>query len=152
MRKIIGGLGLCMVVLLVVGVFVAAADSEIVNSITETKEIAQEIKDYVGSFIEKKGIELESINDISEINFEDLPKEVNIENVGDTNLAIYEIAYDESTGEEQKVFVITYSVNELSAQGDLIIAHDKRQFLNFGFAGQMIDSGFLEQRQVLKEV
>ncbi len=135
MRKIIGGLGVCVIVLLVVGVFVAAEGSEVVNS---------EVQDYVGNFIEKKGIKGESIKNIREINFDDLPKEVNIENVGETNLAIYEIVYDESAGEEQKVFVITYSVEELKAQGDLIIAHDKRQFLNFGFAGKMINPGFLE--------
>ena len=144
MRKIIGGLGLCVIVLLVVGVFVAASDSEIVDSITENSEVAQEVKGYVEDFVEKRGIKKEDINTVREVDFDSLPKEVNIENVGDTNLAIYEIDYDESSGEEKKVFVVTYSVEELKAQGDLIIAHDKRQFLNFGFSGEMAKSGFLE--------
>ena len=82
---------------------------------------------------------------ITKVDFNDLPKEVNIKNVGDTNLAIYKVNYDKlSEQKEQKVFVITYSVDKLKAQGDLIIAHDKRQFLNFGFAGEMNNSGFLE--------
>ena len=73
---------------------------------------------------------------------EKLPKEVNIENVGDHNLAIYEIDYNED-GENREVFVISYSVEKLKAQGDLIIAHDKRQFLNFGYPKTTQDSGFL---------
>ena len=144
MKKIIGGIGLCIVVLLVVGVFVAAADSDFVNTITENSEVAQEVRSYVEDFAEKRGIKKENINTVREVDFDSLPKEVNIENVGDTNLAIYEIDYEESVGGEKKVFVVTYSVEELKAQGDLIIAHDKRQFLNFGFAGEMIKSGFLE--------
>jgi hypothetical protein len=71
-----------------------------------------------------------------------LPKEVSIENIDDTNIAIYEIAYEEEQVEKQ-VFVITYSVEQLATQGDLIIAHDKRQLLNFGYAGEMTESGFL---------
>jgi hypothetical protein len=150
MKKIIGGLGLCMLLLLIVGVFVAAADLEIVEDIEEVVsrvsigDISEEVAKYIEVFVAKREIEPTAINSITRINFDDLPKEVNIENVGDTNLAIYEVTYNESLEEEQKVFVITYSVEELSAQGDLIIAHDKRQFLNFGFAGEMIESGFLE--------
>ncbi len=124
-------LGLFMIVILTAGIFVAAADIEV------------GVKDYVEKFINKKGIEAEEITDINEVDFNDLPKEVNIESVGDTNLAIYQVDYNEGD-EDKKVFVVTYSVEELKAQGDLIIAHDKRQFLNFGFAGEMSDSGFLK--------
>lgn len=120
-----------MIVILTAGIFVAAADIEV------------GVKDYVEKFINKKGIEAEEITDINEVDFNDLPKEVNIESVGDTNLAIYQVDYNEGD-EDKKVFVVTYSVEELKAQGDLIIAHDKRQFLNFGFAGEMSDSGFLK--------
>ena len=34
-------------------------------------------------------------------------------------------------------------MDELKAQGDLIIAHDKRQFLHFGSSGEMSESTFL---------
>ncbi len=142
MSKKFGVLGLCMIVLLGVGIFVAAADSELINS-PIGEEISLEVQNYIEGFAEKKGIEGESINEINKVDFENLPKEVNIENVDDTNLAIYEVDYEEG-GETQKVFVITYSVEELKAQGDLIIAHDKRQFLNFGFDGAMDSARFLE--------
>jgi len=151
MKKIVGVLSLCMVVLLIAGVFVTATNVDMVDEIKEvveqvsTGEVGEEVFQYIETFVSKKNINPEEINDISKVDFEDLPKEVNIENVGDTNLAIYEVAYDDPSEQvEKKVFVVTYSVEELKAQGDLIIAHDKRQFLNFGFAGEMESSGFLE--------
>jgi len=143
MRKKIGVFSLCVIILLVATVFVTAAGTGIAEAI-ENSEISQEVQNYVGEFVEKRGIDAEDINEITPIDFDELPKEVNIKNVGNTNLAIYEVDYDEPEGEEQKVFVITYSVDELKAQGDLIIAHDKRQFLNFGFAGELSESTFLE--------
>ncbi len=150
MKKIVGGLGLCMIVLLIVGVFVAAADLESVDGIKEAVDrvsvgdISEEVFTYIETFVSKRDIEPTEISRISKVNFDDLPKEVNIENVGDHNLAIYQIDYSDSIKGEDKLFVITYSVEELKAQGDLIIAHDKRQFLNFGFSGEMVASGFLE--------
>lgn len=141
MKKKAGVVSLCVIVLLVATLFVTA-DTGIAESV-ENSEISSEVEEYVGNFVEKKGIQEESISQVSKVDFEDLPKEVNIENVDDTNLAIYEVDYEDE-GEEQKIFVITYSVEELKEQGDLIIAQDKRQFLNFGFSGEMDNSGFLE--------
>ena len=99
--------------------------------------------DYVLNFAKKKGVLPSEINFVKEVDFDALPKEVNIENVGDHNLAIYEVAYNDN-GTEDKVYVVTYSVDKLAAQGDLIVAQDKRQFLNFGFSGKMNKSGFLK--------
>ncbi len=135
-KKILVSLGLSAIVLLLVSVVAAAAGSFTGATVDESAE------KYIGEFVEKRGIQTESINNVSKVDFDSLPKEVNIENVGDTNLAIYEIDYDEQT-EKKKVFVVTYSVEQLRKQGDLIIAHDKRQFLNFGFDSEM-NSGFLE--------
>lgn len=125
------------VFLLLVMTIFATAEEEI-------KILSENAKNYVSDFVEKRGINSENIKNITEVNFDDLPKEVNIENVDDTNLAIYQIDYDEVTEEEDKVFVITYSVEKLKSQGDIIIAQDKREFLNFGFGGEMTNSRFLE--------
>ncbi len=147
MKKIFIGFGICAL-LLIVSVF-ATATQEVSKDVSEVVEevstggIAEEVQGYVEEFVEKRGIEAQDITNITKVNFDDLPKEVNIENINDANLAIYEIEYNEEEKEEQ-IFVITYSVEELRAQGDLIIAHDKRQFLNFGFDGDMVESGFLE--------
>lgn len=124
-----------LVILLIVGVFAA-------SSVTGL-DVGPEVTEFVDSFISKRGIAPEDITGISQVDFNALPKEINIENVGDTNLAIYQVDYSQDN-QDKKVFVIAYSVEQLLAQGDLIIAQDKRNFLDFGHSGVMKGMGFLE--------
>jgi len=152
-RKFFGSFAVVVMLILAVGVFTTADASDDVAPEVSAQvdmvaegDITEEVKEYVEDFVEKKeGVSSSDISNIKEVDFNKLPKEVNIENVGDTNLAIYEIEYTEPGEQVQdKVFVVTYAVEKLRAQGDLIIAHDKRQFLNFGFDGEMKESGFLK--------
>ncbi|MFH1710955.1 MAG: hypothetical protein ABH840_01460 [Nanoarchaeota archaeon] len=124
-----------LVILLIVGVFAA---SSVAGS-----DVGEEVSDFVDGFVSKRGIAPENINEIKQVDFNALPKEINIENVEDTNLAIYQVDYSENN-QDKKVFVIAYSVEELKAQGDLIVASSKRNFLDFGHSGVMGNSGFLE--------
>jgi len=147
MKKIFLGLGICLMLLIVIGVFAAAADavqadenSEINSGLKNIKEVTDK---YVKSFVDKRGIQEKEISNISEVDFDSLPKEVNIKNVGEHNLAIYEVDYKEQE-QEKNVFVVTYSVDKLKKQGDLIIAHDTREILNFGFSGESSGSEFLK--------
>ncbi|MBU2104784.1 MAG: hypothetical protein KKF67_03350 [Nanoarchaeota archaeon] len=150
MKKIFLGLGVGLIFLIVVGVFAAAADStqsSDVNSETDStlKDIKEVTDKYVQNFVDKRGIKESDISSISKVDFNALPKEVNIENVGDHNLAIYEVDYtDPEKNQDKNVFVVTYSVEELRKQGDLIIAHDTREILNFGFNGESSGSEFLK--------
>lgn len=121
-----------MIIFLVIGVFAVP--------ISDTDE---NVSEFVENFVEKRGINQDSINSIDQVDFDSLPKEVNIKNVGDNNLAIYKIDYKENNQEKQ-VYVVTYSVEKLKTQGDIILAQDKREFLNFGHKGVMSESGFLE--------
>lgn len=137
-------LGICVIVLLITSMLITAANEEEQSISEKIENNLGGVYDYVENFIEKRGINSEDINNITEVDFEDLPKEVNIENVDDTNLAIYQIDYDKSSEKQEKVFVVTYSVEKLNTQGDLIIAQDKREFLTFGSTENMIKSGFLK--------
>ncbi len=153
MRKIFFGLGVVMILLIVVGLIVSAQldgetpfeQEEIQDVIEDVSEgnISTQVYEYVSNFVEKRDILPSEISFVKEVDFDSLPKSSHIENVGDHNLAIYEISYKEENKEDQ-IYVITYSVEELKDQGDLIVAHDKRQFLNFGFAGTMTKSGFMK--------
>ena len=153
MRKIFFGLGVVMFLLIVIGLLVSAQlDNEtylvqeevldVVESVS-AGNISTQVYEYVLNFVQKREVLPSEISFVREVDFDSLPKSVHIENVGDHNLAIYEISYKEDNKEDQ-IYVITYSVEELRDQGDLIVAHDKRQFLNFGFAGTMTKSGFLK--------
>jgi len=135
--------GICLGILLISGL-IAAADSETGQTETTIEGISEDVETYVEQFVENKGINSEEINNITQVSFEDLPKEVNIENIDDTNLAIYQINYNQSPEKQDNLFVITYSVEKLESQGDLIVAQDKREFLNFGFSEETSESIFLK--------
>ena len=153
MRKIFFGLGVVVFLLIVIGLFVSAQldDNETYFGQEEIKDVVESVSvgnistqvyEYVSNFVEKREVLPSEISFVKEVDFDSLPKSSHIENVGDHNLAIYEISYEKDNKEDQ-IYVITYSVEELKDQGDLIVAHDKRQFLNFGFAGVMTNSEFL---------
>ena len=131
MKKIL--LGILLAVLLLVGVFAAVTN----------ESVGEEVSTFVQDFVSKRGIAPENVKGVSQVDFNALPKEVNIENVGDSNLAIYQVDYSENN-QDKKVFVVTYSVEKLLSQGDIIVAQDKRNFLDFGFSGVMSETGFLE--------
>ena len=154
MKKILFGLGIMIFLLLVIGLLVSAkldnseteVEQKVIQDVVESVSagnISTQVYEYISNFVQKRGVLPSAISFVREVDFDSLPKSVHIENVGENNLAIYEISYKEGEKEDQ-IYVITYSVEELRAQGDLIIAHDKRQFLNFGFAGAMNKSGFLK--------
>ncbi len=107
-----------------------------------SEKVKPEVSKFIEDFVDERGIKASEINDIKQVDFNALPKEVNIENVGDHNLAIYEVDYNNTKGPD-KLYVVSYSLEQLRGQGDLIIAHDKREFLTFGHAGQMNSSGFI---------
>lgn len=153
--KLFAILGICMIALLTLSIAISASDGnasetgtnpEMKQAIDEKtdSQLSDNVINYVENFVEQKGINPEDINNVTEVNFNDLPKEVNIENINDANLAIYKIDYNKSDEKQDKVFVITYSVDKLKSQGDIIIAQDKREFLNFGFSGEIKESGFLK--------
>ncbi len=126
------------------GILVASEENNVGEILEKVvgKNVSVQAKAYIGEFIEKRGISEDKVKDVKKVDFNELPKEVNIENINEANLDIHEVSYD-NQGKDEKVFVISYSVDKLKAQGDLIVAHDKRQFLNFGHIGIMNDSGFL---------
>ena len=137
MKRIFFGI---LVFVLVLSIGAIAISAEIAEG---SGTVGEQVLGYVGEFVSQRGIDSEKITGVREVDFNELPKEVAIENVGDTNLAIYEINYSEKSN-DKKIYVVTYSVEKLRSQGDLIVAQDKRNFLDFGHQGIMNDSWFLE--------
>lgn len=154
-KRLMSVASVSLVVIVILGIFassiVAGAEAdnldesekqELDKKVDESlgnETITENVKKYVQEFAAKKNVQADKIKNISEVDFESLPKEVNIQNVDNTNLAIYELNYNETKGfveEEKKLFVISYSTEKLKKQGDIIVAKDKRNFLDFGFAGE----------------
>jgi len=102
--------------------------------------ISEAVQKFVEKFVEKRGVNPSDINEVSEVDFAALPEEVQIDNVDDSNLAIYEVDYNETGSGEvndtKQVFVVTYSAEKLETTQDLIAHPDKRQFLQFGLTDE----------------
>jgi len=105
-------------IILVVGVF---ADSE---------NVEQEIRNFIE---ENRGI---MVSNITEVNFSDLPDEVDIEKVENTSIVIYEVDYG-----ELPLFVVTSSGIEKSVVS--VPVCDAKLLLHFGFDEEMAESSFL---------
>ena len=146
MRKLFLGVIVFVLVLAVGAIAISAQTSDNVSETFSniiSGKVGENVLGYVQDFVSKRGIETQDIQGVKQVDFNSLPKEVNIENVNDANLAIYEINYTEGN-QQKKVYMITYSVEQLRSQGDLIVAQNNRNFLDFGHSGIMKDTGFLE--------
>lgn len=125
MRKIFASLFIVVVFLMVS--FVLAAEG-----------LSEELEDFVKKVAEKRGINKGDITNVTEVNFNDLPDEVKIENIDQSNLAIYKI--DSKTGDP--TFVITFSdkgFQKVSKSVDYTTL-----LLNFGMDEEINSSTFLK--------
>lgn len=119
--KKIGLLAIGIIIFLAVGVVATATTT---------------IPEAVNKVVEEKGLDSKEIKNVSEVKFEDLPDEIDIKNIDKTNLAIYQVELP-----TEKMFVLSFG-GEKAVPSES--AEEFRQFLNFGFGGEMNESGFLD--------
>jgi hypothetical protein len=118
-------LAIILVILITSGVF------------AEQVGLSNEVKKVVDGIIEKKGISSDNIESVQEVSFDQLPEQIDVKNIDNTNLAVYEVKPIEGNS----FFVITAS--------DEVIQRTQRpdgtvkMVLNFGYNGVMEDSDFL---------
>lgn len=125
MKKLFAILGICMVFLLAGGV------------LAENLVVSENVEEFVKEVMKDKGINKENIKSVEKVDFADLPDEVKLENIDDTNLAMYEVDY----GEERSVFVITVSDTTFKKALKEIA---NKMILNFGHEGEIGGSVFLD--------
>lgn len=126
MKRLFIGIAIVMIIL-IAGVF-----AETIGLSEDTQKI---VKDVAG----KKGIQEEEIESIEEVDFKDLPEQIDIENIDETNLAVYEVDY----GEDKPIFVLTVSdetVEKIKKEYEGV----SKMLLNFGFEEETQESGFLK--------
>ena len=98
-------------------------------------------EEFIKKVVEKKGIFEDEIENITQVNFTDLPKEINLGNIDDTNLALYEIKQKTAA----PIFLITFSgerIEGLDAKAEEVTYTSS--FLTFGKNEKTGDSIFLE--------
>ena len=105
--------------------------------LAENLVVSENVEEFVKEVMKDKGINKENIKSVEKVDFADLPDEVKLENIDDTNLAMYEVDY----GEERSVFVITVSDTTFKKALKEIA---NKMILNFGHEGEIGGSVFLD--------
>jgi hypothetical protein len=108
------------------------------NNSTSFNELDSDIKEFVKDVAQKKGIEENSILDINKVELDELPNEVKLENIDETNLALYEIEIENS---DKPVFVLTVSEETFT---ETIKQFTRKMMINYGHSGKLTESSFLK--------
>lgn len=104
--------------------------------------LGESVEEFVKDFVGDTGLtNEENIRDIRQINQSDLPDDVEIKDIDENKIGIFEVYYvDENT--TKSVFVVTYATNDFKKKEIAITKNI--QYLNFGFAGSSDEDSFLE--------
>lgn len=131
MKKI---LGLFVIVILMLGVSVVA----------EEISVDKKADDFVRDVAKMKGIDKNNVEGIKELDLNTLPEKVNLENVDDTNLALYEV---EVTDSDKPVYIVTASSKFFKKS---VRIFSQKVLLNFGYSGELAFDSFLETSSGVK--
>ncbi len=104
--------------------------------LAQTSSVSKDTESFVKGVLKERGIKQDQIKNVEKINMKKLPKEVNLQNIDDTNLAMYKI----NMGLKKPVYVITVSEDEFKKE---IKKFANKALLNFGFRGELDNSSFL---------
>lgn len=119
-----------------VAMFVLMLSGVFAESVGLSDSASKIVKDVA----QKKGISEDNIESIQEVSGEDLPKKIGIENIDDSNLAVYEV---KPVG-ENSFFVVTASDVKLQKYAEKVSETRSKMLLNFGSSEVYSESGFLE--------
>lgn len=104
--------------------------------IAETS-LSDDLQNFIKEVQKNKGINESDIKNVKQVDFEEKKEEINLGNIDDTNLAMYEL---EVEGKEKPVFMITVSDQQFRKT---IEKYTNRMLLSFG-KKEINGSGFLE--------
>src|SRR3989338_5703995 len=122
-------------IILIAGAFAQTVSQE------ETEQVTKEISSYIKSFIEKEGIKESQIINISQVDINNLPEEIEIKKIESNNIGLYKINYAKNNF-SKKVFLVAYSTNELKKGTEYITKNI--QSLVFGSSKESSSSEYLE--------
>ncbi len=125
-------------------VFLVAAIAVMMLSFVIADSSSEDLQNFVKKVAEKKGILQEDITNISKLDFNDLPKEISLKEIADSNVALYKIESKFSNPS----FVITFS--ESGFQKTLTKTDYVTSLLNFGLGKHEKGPEFLETSSGVK--
>jgi hypothetical protein len=137
------------VVLIVIGLFLLVSAGVLAQTISEEQtgsedeiDIDADTEEYIKDFVNKGNIaKQEEVNKVSQINQSKLPQDVEIKNIEENKVGIYEVNYTKE-GQQKKVFVVTYATSQLKVKETAITKNVQNMY--FGFTGISSKDSYLE--------
>ncbi|MEM3074964.1 MAG: hypothetical protein QW727_03425 [Candidatus Pacearchaeota archaeon] len=105
-----------------------------------TKEVDENTEKFIKDFVKKEGINESEISDILVVNQSELPENIDIKNIDENKVGIYEVNYTQAN-ESKKIFVLTYATTQFAKKEQIYTKNI--QNLYFGYSGESEKSGFL---------
>ncbi len=105
--------------------------------VAEQVGLSNSAQKIVEDILSNKGIDPDTVESVEEVTFDELPEQIDVENIDDTNLVVYEI----KPLEGNSFFVVTASDKTLKKQQQ--ITGIARYIMDFGYSGAMAGDGFL---------
>tara|TARA_Y100000310_G_scaffold332386_1_gene407864 strand:- start:7743 stop:8444 length:702 start_codon:yes stop_codon:yes gene_type:complete len=122
-----------LISLFVIGIFLT------LSGVFAQTDLSEELDEFVKKVAERKGISEAQITNITEVDMNNLPNEVNIGNIDDTNIALYQI----DSKNNKPAFVITFSDKGFKKTSIPSVGYTT-SLLHFGIEKEMNDSVFLK--------
>lgn len=110
--------------------------SVLAQSISATN-VTGNTANFVKNIASNRGIPPSDIKDVKQVDLNNLPSEVNIKNIDNTSIAMYQVNLNNST---KPIYVITASQNEFKKA---VQNFTSRMLLNLGLSGTVDHSEFL---------
>jgi len=129
MKKLLWILAFVIISILAIAVFV------------ESSDLPDGFEEFIINIAEQRGVNITNETNVTQVDFNDLPDQINLENIDNTNLGLYQV----DIGMGQPVYVLTMSdVTYTQTQNAIADIDLKRSYLNFGRDGKASNPEFLE--------
>jgi hypothetical protein len=104
----------------------------------------EEIEEFVKGFVRKSNfVKDEEVKSVSIVNQSELPDDIEIKDIDENNVGIYEVNFtEEASNQSKKIFVVTYATNNFKKKN--VVITKNIQSMYFGLSGSETTSEFLE--------
>jgi hypothetical protein len=126
MKKILISFAIVTMVILMVGV------------LAETISVSDDSQNIIKNILKERGLNESEVQSVEKVNLNELPDQIKIENIDNTNIAMYQI----DMGTEKPVYVIT--VSDEAVKGVIKEKIITKMLINFGLIEESNESQFLE--------
>lgn len=99
--------------------------------------LSNSVQEMVKTAVAEKGVDISKIKSVEEVDFSNLPPEIDIQNIDNTSLSLYKI----DDGSEKPFYIISVSEEKFVQVAEKIAG---KMLLNFGYKDYLAESSFLQ--------